>query len=170
MLLLVSLKMTSPSSRITVQENPTALPGSCGLCGAADKEYYVDFKLDFEFYGVLYFCDECVAETARVCGFAKPEEVAAVLEKVSETTAENLYLKQKLRAAEAYIRESFDVDPSSVIGSSSESTPSEPDELDEEGIGEEGSDDSEADESADEQGPNDVRDFKPVAVTPNLSL
>lgn len=160
----------SNSSRIVVLDNPAALPGHCAICGSADKNYYVDFRLNFEFFGVLYFCDECVAETARVCGFNTPEDAAALMEKISEATAENILLKQKLRAAEAYIRESLSVDPDSVLSINSDSISSEPDSLDEEGVGEEGQQDSESTEFVDEQRSDDLRDTPKPITTSELSL
>ena len=40
----------------------TNLPGQCKLCGAADKEWYLDTGSYEQFYGAIYYCCECISE------------------------------------------------------------------------------------------------------------
>ncbi len=42
-------------------------PGSCASCGKVyDERGFADTKLDFEMYGVVYFCSDCVLALANV--------------------------------------------------------------------------------------------------------
>lgn len=55
------------NGRFKVLERPFALPGKCAICGAVDKPV-IDFGFDLDFYGVVYFCIECVQDAALITG------------------------------------------------------------------------------------------------------
>lgn len=162
------------SSRFTLHENPPALPGHCGICGSATKEQYLDLNLSFDYYGVLYFCNDCIADIARQLGYALPGEVVATNERLAEAVAENLTLKHRLRASEAYIRESFGVEPADIgpvmpVATEPASPDSdESDEVDEESDDDEGQSDSEAAELVAKPRSYDVRN--PTSPSGTLSL
>jgi len=64
--------MTDPSpsevnGRFKVLPGPANLPGSCGCCGAVNREV-VDFGLDIRFFGTLYLCKDCLTEAASRIG------------------------------------------------------------------------------------------------------
>ncbi len=54
-------------SRINVLGIPELHPGQCALCGSAggDKRKFIDFGKSIDFYGVVYFCSECIREVAE---------------------------------------------------------------------------------------------------------
>ena len=65
----------NPSARITIQQVPQASPGHCGICGKGqDPNGFVDPQLDFDYYGSLIFCKDCIAQMAAIFGFISPED------------------------------------------------------------------------------------------------
>ncbi len=57
------------SGRWQITKSPTASPGCCIICGKAEHpEGFVDGRMDFEFYGSVYFCFDCAREIGRVAG------------------------------------------------------------------------------------------------------
>lgn len=76
--------MTDPSGRITRVDAPIVSPGNCGICGKTDHPLgFADARLDFEFYGTLYFCADCVGEYARIFGYVSPDEIIKLREHVA---------------------------------------------------------------------------------------
>lgn len=85
---------------------PLALPGKCIVCGASnndDGRQYIDFGLEIDFYGVVYFCTHCMSETAVAIGYRSPSLFAVIEEeniefagKLSELSAENVKLRVAL--------------------------------------------------------------------------
>ena len=62
------------SSRFAVLETPVALPAKCAVCGTPQGPL-VDFGLDIDMYGVVYFCLVCLeAAAAKANLFAKYSE------------------------------------------------------------------------------------------------
>lgn len=60
----------NPSARILFTQVAQTAPGQCGICGKGQSEEgFADTQLDFEFWGRLIFCKDCVAEIASVFGF-----------------------------------------------------------------------------------------------------
>jgi hypothetical protein len=66
--------MTSASDRFQIVETILVAPGVCRVCGGVNKDWYVDFGYNEEFYGAVYFCNECVGAMAAACGFLTPAE------------------------------------------------------------------------------------------------
>lgn len=64
------------SSRFQWVERPVAAPGKCISCGSANRSC-VDFGLNFDLYGAVYFCEDCIGAAARVFGFKSIGEVAS---------------------------------------------------------------------------------------------
>lgn len=62
------------SSRFKILERPLVAPGKCAVCGAADKPV-VDFGFDLDWYGVVYFCVECLTEIGKTIGMVHGEEL-----------------------------------------------------------------------------------------------
>jgi len=57
-----------------------ALPAKCAVCGGVNKEFYVDFGLQIEFFGAIYFCNECMNAAGARVGLV-PEAQVFTLEK-----------------------------------------------------------------------------------------
>lgn len=68
-------------SRIQILNAPTQLPGICAICGTSrnDDRKYVDFGLDVDYVGVIYFCTFCMTELINRLGCLTQEQ-SAVLE------------------------------------------------------------------------------------------
>lgn len=156
--------LSSAQGRYYLLDSPVASPGNCGICGySSNDRRYLDPRLDFEFYGTLIFCDQCVASMARLFGWLTPE-LAKELEVRVESAETHLV---QMRAAVAAMEDlrvalgSFDSGDASGSGSgSSESivavpTADQPSAIDVIG---EGSGDSEADVTDLLSGSDDVRD------------
>jgi len=81
-----------PAARVRKISKPIASPAQCLICGK--DRHPVGFasfdNVDFEFYGSLYFCGDCVGDIARPFGFLSREEIDAVVKKL---TAQEIELK-----------------------------------------------------------------------------
>lgn len=66
------------NSRIQVMDTPLSAPGTCAICGVPgpceDGRKFVDFGLLLEFYGVVYFCTECISPVALAAGYVSSVE------------------------------------------------------------------------------------------------
>lgn len=58
---------------ICVTTKPSAIPYQCKLCGgsANTKEWFLDTGSYEEFFGAIYYCNECFGYMAQVAGFEK---------------------------------------------------------------------------------------------------
>lgn len=65
------------NSRFKITERPFAAPGKCAVCGAVDRPV-VDFGLNIEWYGRVYFCTECLTEVAQIIQMVPLEMLHAV--------------------------------------------------------------------------------------------
>jgi hypothetical protein len=70
-----------PAARITRISHPVATPGKCAICGKNKhpEGFAATDNFDFEFYGTVYFCADCVGDYARVFGFMSRDQVEDVL-------------------------------------------------------------------------------------------
>lgn len=152
----------NPSGRITLIQSPQALPGQCGICGKnEDPEGFVDAQLSFEFYGALIYCSECVSEMAHLYGFITPGEQEKLEDELDSLRFEVATLRAAILNLENItdkltsdrLRDrGYAVEPSNNSKGNSELS-----ELSEESGRGSGQDDSETDESANESGPDDLR-------------
>jgi len=161
--------------RFRITNAPEAIPGCCFICSAASREFYVDLDIHMEFHGRMYFCNECLAEMARLCGFETPGKVGEMvahkehLEKqVFDLTVEKDALERvvdgysRLRGVSNPVAASVPVMPGqlSLDTLSPEST-----EGGEESVG---GGEGETPEPSNEQGMDDLRTSKPSEFTLEL--
>lgn len=63
--------MVAPSealqSRMQFVPKPVRSPGKCIVCGAVDKRV-VDLGIEIQWYGRVYFCEDCGAQIGTTCG------------------------------------------------------------------------------------------------------
>lgn len=85
--------MTQSLSRFQIIEgNPPNLPHQCAVCGSINGTF-IDFQLDLEFYGTVYFCvGQCFTQLANELGYRSPAQHHVVLDKVND-------LREQLNAA-----------------------------------------------------------------------
>lgn len=91
-------------SNFPITNTPSASPARCALCGYADKERsYVDFagKLDFEWYGSLQLCEDCVGAVANDFGFLQPDQARNLELRVQEAESELITLRAAVLQLEA---------------------------------------------------------------------
>lgn len=100
-----SLPESDPSARITRIQTPIASPGSCVICGKSDHPdgFAATDNLDFEFYGTVYFCGDCVGDYARVFGFISPNELVQLRLHAAAQDAELNTLRQAVLGLESTV-------------------------------------------------------------------
>ncbi len=76
------------SGRFAIVEVPSALPGSCKCCGSASKKFYIDTGTQEEFYGAVYYCNDCMGEMAELAGYVTPIANLKIVEMLEELLAE----------------------------------------------------------------------------------
>lgn len=75
--------------RLNILDYPVALPAECGMCGFSGQERkYLDLRLDFEDYGALIFCQDCIMSMAQMFGFIKPDQARELEARVEEAERE----------------------------------------------------------------------------------
>lgn len=76
--------MTVSVGRIQIQEAPMAAPGHCALCGTTQGPV-VDFGMEMEFYGVIYFCiDNCLVQLANSFDYHSPRQWKMMMAQINE--------------------------------------------------------------------------------------
>jgi len=97
----VEIHQAEPSARIVHQFVPMATPGCCVICGQSSHEKgFCAFQnpgLDFEFYGTVIFCYDCVRELSRLWGFATPEEVQLLKDSVEHFQTQLIEVNSNLQ-------------------------------------------------------------------------
>lgn len=101
----VTLPDIDPSARITRVPTPIASPGCCVLCGK--NEHPLGFaatdNLDFEFYGTVYFCADCVGDYARAFGYLSPSDFADLRTHIELQDEELRTLRQAVLGLESTV-------------------------------------------------------------------
>lgn len=100
----MTLPSVNPSGRVQVYPSPVAAPGQCGMCGKAEHpKGFVDIRMDFEFYGVLYFCYDCVGDIGRAVGFYAPEDLSSLRARVERQDDELVILREAILGMESTV-------------------------------------------------------------------
>lgn len=105
------MTVQSSASRFHWLEKPLMLPAKCMVCGAVDRPV-IDFNFSMDYYGVIYFCESCIGEAARVIGFISPAD--GVTERLGTEQSVNRYLKSNDLVA--IPRDFFELVSSSIAG------------------------------------------------------
>ncbi len=92
-------QVSQATGRFTILDHPVASPGHCATCGYSNNDRkYVDLRLDFEFYGTVVFCVECVGAMAQLFDFLKPAQTLALEARVEEAERECIQLRAAVAA------------------------------------------------------------------------
>jgi hypothetical protein len=87
------------STKFRIVPAPTQEPGICISCGSSrtDDRDYIDFGLDKDFLGTVYFCTFCMTECANTIGYINPEQARRLEEQVEyyATKVANFYTKDR---------------------------------------------------------------------------
>lgn len=81
--------MSISLSRFQITEgNPQQPPHKCAVCGSINGTF-IDFGLDLEFYGTVYFCVEnCFTQLANELGYRSPAQHHVALEEITRLRSE----------------------------------------------------------------------------------
>ena len=97
--------MSDVNGAFSLTQSPQALPGKCGQCGKAkDNLGFIDTGLQFDFYGALIFCSECVLDMASKFGYINMETADNLKSRVAALEEENM----RQRAALLGLEEALD--------------------------------------------------------------
>ena len=67
-----------------IEGTPPSLPGKCSVCGTTEGTF-VDFGLDLDYYGVVYFClDNCLVEMANAVDYHSPRQWKMLMNSYNE--------------------------------------------------------------------------------------
>lgn len=92
--------MTSQLSRIQILDAPMAAPGHCAICGGSVGQM-VDFGMNVEFYGVIYFCVEnCMVELANAFEYHSPRQWKMMMNQIEDQRNELNALRDRNEALE----------------------------------------------------------------------
>lgn len=94
-----------PSARIRRIPTPIASPGNCVICGKNEhpQGFAATDNLDFEFYGTVYFCADCVGDYARCFGYVSPNDLIGLREHVDAQNDELNTLRQAVLGLESTV-------------------------------------------------------------------
>lgn len=101
----VVLPDVDPSARITRIANPVASPGCCVICGKSEHPlgFAATDNLDFEFYGTVYFCADCIGDYARVFGYLSPGDFVELKSQLEAYEKELSILRQAILGLESTV-------------------------------------------------------------------
>lgn len=99
------------STKFRIVPAPTQVPGICISCGSSrtDDRDYIDFGLDKDFLGTVYFCTFCMTECANTIGYISPEQarrLEAQVEYYAKKTADFYTKDRALNDAITLLRDS----------------------------------------------------------------
>lgn len=151
----------APQSRLHILDKPVALPGKCSLCGdtGSDNRKFIDFGLQLDWYGAVYFCSECIKELAQAINYislthfeSQARELSILQIKYDQLEARNKAVENALRIILGRSSDPIDSIVGDVVASVEES-----DSIVEPNKEHDGGD-SKAEQSSSVEGPDDIFD------------
>jgi hypothetical protein len=73
------------------------LPGACRVCGAVDRERYLDTGYQEEYYGAVLYCNECINHFATMFGYITEDNAHQLRSKVEEYFLQNVELSNRVK-------------------------------------------------------------------------
>jgi len=99
---------TNPvQARMQIVPRPFAWPGKCMVCGAVDRPC-LDFGMELEEHGAVYFCVECMAEGARAIGYVSQSKVDELNLKLDFATHNTTAALERVKAFRNELNTSVD--------------------------------------------------------------
>lgn len=97
--------MSDPSARITLVTSLAASPGHCAICGKSDHPvgFAATDNFDFEFYGTVYFCGDCIGDYARLFDYKSPSEMSNLESRLATQEAELRILREAVLLLESQV-------------------------------------------------------------------
>lgn len=85
-----------PTSRIKLLSFPVLAPGKCAFCGSADDDRsYIDFGMQLDWYGAVYFCSFCIIEVSEAVGMVPAKKLNELRSQFNEFKSSNDELIRK---------------------------------------------------------------------------
>lgn len=65
---------------------PVCAPGKCVICGTCGEPHtkFIDFGFDIDYYGVVYFCENCILQVLTILDFVPSDELRRVEGRLKE--------------------------------------------------------------------------------------
>lgn len=92
------------SSRVQLLDTPVAAPGVCALCGSANKRV-VDFGKQLDWYGAVYFCEDCIREIAEAIGFIPVDPLTKLNNEHRELRIQTDQLRSQIKSLKETLSE-----------------------------------------------------------------
>lgn len=117
---------TAGNGRIMIIARPLTLPGNCAVCGFSgtvqgaegDTRVFIDFQLDIDYFGRVYFCSTCLLEAANLLGWLGVEQAEKLRATIASQESELIVLREqneRLRSSLASLLGQSDDNISSVL-------------------------------------------------------
>lgn len=94
-----------------ISANQMVGPGKCAGCGKFSNDDFLDFGLELDFYGVVYFCRDCLVEAGIVFGL-RPDDHYKKIE--GDLEVSRRLLSQAALREEAMLNALASIDPSAL--------------------------------------------------------
>lgn len=112
-----------PNAKVTVHKVPPAAPGKCVVCGFSgdveESRTFIDFGFDIDYYGVVYFCSDCIVEIVNAIGFVSEDQYQRIANENADLIERMAVLVRERDSATNALRTYLNGHPG--IGSASES-------------------------------------------------
>jgi hypothetical protein len=126
-----NVQETAGNGRIMIIARPLTLPGCCAVCGYSgtvqgaegDTRVFIDFQLDLDYHGRVYWCSTCLLEAATLLGWLGVKQAEELLARVASQESELIILREqneRLRSSLASLLGQSDTSVSDLLSSSSE--------------------------------------------------
>lgn len=74
----------NPQNKFQIVTRPAAQPGCCYVCRNGNAAWYLDTGAYEEFFGVVYICNDCIAQMAVTVGYFTPEQRVEFEERIMQ--------------------------------------------------------------------------------------
>jgi hypothetical protein len=125
-----NVQETAGNGRIMIIPRPLTLPGNCAVCGYSgtvqgaegDTRVFIDFQLDIDYHGRVYWCSTCLLEASNLLGWLGVEQAEKLRETIATQESELIVLREqneRLRSSLASLLGKPDNDIHSVLADDS---------------------------------------------------
>jgi hypothetical protein len=98
-----NVQETAGNGRIMIIARPLTLPGCCAVCGYSgtvqgaegDTRVFIDFQLDLDYHGRVYWCSTCLLEAATLLGWLGVKQAEELLARVASQESELIILREQ---------------------------------------------------------------------------
>ncbi|SRR6266498_582719 len=105
-----------------IKGTPPCAPGQCVICCTPGDQNskFIDFGFDIDFYGSVYFCENCISQTLALLEYVPADKLDVALLKLTKAQAELDSIKNKYEEVAGVIQHIRDLD---IVGLDSTQQP-----------------------------------------------